>query len=138
MTESAQDGAALPEFARELVDRPEFAVVCTLGPDGAPQLSVVWVKRDGDDVLFSTTTNRRKYANLQRDPRVSLLIYPQDNPYAYVEIRGTASFSDEGAGELIDELARKYTGAERYTMDEGTDNVRTVVRVRPRKVITRR
>ncbi|MGN6598649.1 MAG: PPOX class F420-dependent oxidoreductase, partial [Actinomycetes bacterium] len=114
---------------------PNYATVATIQPDGQPQLTVVWVKRDGDDILFSTTTNRRKYDNLTRDPRASILIYAQDHPYSYLEVRGTVTTTEEGGRELIDELARKYMGAERYTMDDGTDNVRVVVRISPDKVV---
>ena len=126
---------SLPEGARALVDGTNFATVATIQPDGQPQLSVVWVKRDGDDILFSTTTNRRKYDNVTRDPRASVLIYAQDNPYSYLEVRGDVKTTEEGGRELIDELARKYMGAERYTMDDGTDNVRVVVRISPDKVV---
>ncbi|MGN6088435.1 MAG: PPOX class F420-dependent oxidoreductase [Actinomycetes bacterium] len=126
---------SLPDGARALVDAPNYATVATIQPDGQPQLTVVWVKRDGDDILFSTTTNRRKYDNLTRDPRASILIYAQDNPYSYLEVRGTVTTTEEGGRELIDELARKYMGAERYTMDDGTDNVRVVVRISPDKVV---
>ena len=50
----------LPERAHELIDGKNFATVATILPDGGPQASVVWVKRDGDDVLYSTVRGRRK------------------------------------------------------------------------------
>jgi PPOX class probable F420-dependent enzyme len=127
----------LPEGARAWIDAPEFAVVATIQPDGRPQQSVVWVERDGDDILFSTVKGRRKHLNIEADPRVDLLVYPKDAPYSYVEVRGTASMTEEGGRELIDRLAGKYMGADRYSMDDGTDNVRVVVRITPDKVIFR-
>lgn len=129
------DMAEIPEIARGWLDAGEFAVIATILPSGQPHQSVVWVERDGDEVLVSTVEGRRKHLNLERDPRVSLLVYPRDNPYSYVEIRGTASMTQEGGRELIDRLCHRYTGADRYTMDDGTDNVRVVVRIRPEKVV---
>jgi PPOX class probable F420-dependent enzyme len=127
--------SALPERAREWLDAAEFATLATILPSGQPHLSVVWVERDGDDILVSTVKGRRKHLNLVADPRVSLLVYPKSNPYSYVEVRGVAEMTEEGGRELIDRLARQYTGADRYTMDDGTDNVRVVVRIHPEKVV---
>jgi PPOX class probable F420-dependent enzyme len=128
-------GAALPEKAKELLETPEFAIVATIGSDGQPQMSVVWVKHDGDDVLISTTTNRQKYRNISRDPRVSVLVYPTDRPYSYLEVRGHATMTEEGGRELIDEFNEKYHGVRPYPGDVGTDNVRVVVRITPDKVV---
>ena len=127
--------AAIPDKARQILDNPEFAVVSTIEPDGQPQSSVVWFERDGDDLLMSTVKGRRKHANLVRDPRATVLVYPKDNPYSYVELRGTVTMTDEGGRELIDRLCHAYTGGERYTYDDGTDNVRVVVRLTPEKVV---
>jgi PPOX class probable F420-dependent enzyme len=126
--------ATLPEAAQALFDATEFVTLATVQPDGQPQLSVVWVEREGDDLLMSTTTNRQKYRNLERDPRASVLLYPKDNPYSYVEVRGNVTMTEEGGRELIDRLNQKYMGTPRYTWDDGTDNVRVVVRLSPSKV----
>lgn len=125
----------LPDLAKEWLDATEFATIATVLPSGQPHLSVVWVERDGDDILVSTVKGRRKHLNLEADPRVSLLVYPRENPYSYVEIRGVAEMTEEGGRDLIDRLCHRYTGADRYTMDDGTDNVRVVVRIHPQKVV---
>jgi PPOX class probable F420-dependent enzyme len=125
----------LPEIARALFDSAEFATLATIEPDGRPHLSVVWVSRDGDDVLVSTVEGRRKHRNLERDPRCTVLVFPRESPYTYVEVRGTASLSYEGGRELIDEHSRKYRGLDRYPGDDGTANVRVVVRITPDKVV---
>lgn len=127
----------LPDVARAWLDAPEFATIATLNPDGRPQLSVVWVERDGDDVLVSTVMGRRKHLNIERDPRVTVLVYPKDQPYSYVEVRGTATMTPEGGRELIDRLNDAYTGTGRYRGDDRTDNVRVVVRITPDKVVLR-
>lgn len=134
---SVTSAVPLPDRARELFDAPEFATVATVEPDGQPHLSIVWVARDGDDVLFSTVRGRRKTVNLERDPRATVLISPAGAPYSYVEVRGTVALIDDPDSSLIHTLARKYTGAERYTADDGTGNERVIVRLTPTKVVVR-
>ncbi|MCI3931503.1 PPOX class F420-dependent oxidoreductase [Streptomyces sp. AN091965] len=131
--------AALSDDLKSLLDTPVFITVATIQPDGSPQLSPVWVKRDGDDVVFSTTIGRRKERNLRRDPRVTVLFQPFDAPYTYAEIRGTAEITTEGGQELIDELSMKYTGKKYADFNPGSkdDAQRVVVRVTARKVIGR-
>jgi len=123
---------SLPDRARELIDGPNFATVVTLQPDGAPQASVVWIKREGDDVLFSTVKHRRKYKNLVGDPRTSLVIYEAADPYEYLEIRGTVSITDDPDGELIEDLSQKYTGE---TFQDAPGNQRVIIRVSPAHVV---
>ena len=123
----------LPERARELIDGPNFATVSTIQPDGAPHASVVWVRRDGGDVLYSTVKQRRKYRNLVADPRTSLVIYEADNPYEYLEIRRRApSVTDDPDALLIEELAQKYTGE---AFQDAPGNQRVIVRVSPSHVV---
>lgn len=129
--------ASIPDLARAWLDAPEFATIATLNPDGQPQLSVVWIARDGDDLLVSTVKGRRKHLNLERDPRATVLVYPKDAPYTYLEVRGSSTMTEEGGRELIDRLNDEYTGTGRYTGDDGTDNVRVVVRITPDKVVLR-
>lgn len=131
--------AALSDRIKSLLDSPVFVVVGTLQPDGSPQLSPVWVKRDGDDLLISTTADRRKKLNIERDPRVSVVVLDPDSPYEYAEIRGTAEITTRGARELIDELSLKYTGKKyaEFNPSSAQDAERVVVRIRPQKVTGR-
>jgi PPOX class probable F420-dependent enzyme len=122
----------LPQLARDLLDGNNFASIATVQPDGGPQSSIVWVKRDGDDVLFSTIRGRRKTANLEANARVSVLVIDAADPYRYAEIRGDAQITDDPAAALIDELAVKYTG-EPFNTPPGQRRV--IVRVRPAHVV---
>jgi PPOX class probable F420-dependent enzyme len=122
----------LPERATELFDAPNHVTVATIDPGGRPQTSLVWAKTDGDDVLFSTIKGRRKYANLSRDPRVSVLVYDGSDPYTYAEIRGVATLTDDPQAELINELALKYTG---QPFGERPGEQRVIVRIVPEKVV---
>ncbi|EHM31270.1 MULTISPECIES: PPOX class F420-dependent oxidoreductase [Streptomyces] len=129
--------AALSAELKNLLDSPVFVNIATIQPDGSPQVSPVWVKRDGDDVLISTTVGRRKEKNLRRDPRVTVLVQPFDAPYSYAEIRGEATLTTDGGQELIDELSVKYTGKPyaEFNPNSATDDPRVVVRISPRKIV---
>ncbi|MEV5874102.1 PPOX class F420-dependent oxidoreductase [Streptomyces sp. NPDC052101] len=129
--------ATLPDRLKSLLDGPVFIVVGTVQPDGRPQLSPVWVKRDGDQILFSTTVDRRKKKNLDRDPRVSVIVQDPEMPYVYGEIRGTAECATQGAEELIDELSLKYTGKKyaEFNPASADDADRVIVRITPEKVV---
>jgi PPOX class probable F420-dependent enzyme len=125
---------ALPELAKKLLDDANFVVVATSNTDGSPQTSMLWATYEGDELVLSTIQGRKKETNWLKDPRVSVLILDREDPYRYVEVRGVVSMSTEGGPELIERLSQTYTGKS-YTGDEGTDNVRVVVRVRPTRVV---
>jgi PPOX class probable F420-dependent enzyme len=120
------------EGTRRLLDGKNFAAVSTLNPDGAPQSSVVWFRREGDTVLFSTSTARQKARNLARDPRISVAVFDMDNPYDSVEIRGRAELVDDTARSLPKELSQKYL--EEDPPPEPDEVIRLIVRVIPDRV----
>ena len=127
----------LNDKLKQLLDSPVFVNVATIQPDGSPQVSPVWVKRDGEDVLISTVRGRRKTRNLERDPRVTVVVQPADEPYSYAEIRGSVTMTTEGGQELIDELAHKYVGKSYGEFNPGSadEPERVVVRLTPRKIV---
>ncbi|MFD7982478.1 PPOX class F420-dependent oxidoreductase [Kitasatospora indigofera] len=125
---------ALDEATRRLLDGRNVATLATLNPDGGPQTSVVWVMRDGDTVVLSTTAGRQKARNLLKDPRVSLTLFDSANPYATVEIRGVAELREDPRRELPRVLSHKYLGVDPPA--EGDEVVRLAVRVTPSRVIT--
>ncbi|GAU64751.1 putative oxidoreductase [Streptomyces sp. NBRC 110611] len=131
--------ATLPDSLKELLDTPVFVTLATIQPDGSPQASPVWVLREGDDLLVSTTVGTRKEANLRRDPRVTVVVQPSDAPYTYAEIRGTATLTTAGDRRLHDELSSKYTGRTfaEFMPEAPHDAERVIVRITPRKVVGR-
>jgi PPOX class probable F420-dependent enzyme len=133
MTISANTSVTFDDSVRAILDGKNFAAVATLGPDGAPQNSVVWIKREGDTVLFSSTDGRQKVRNLRRDPRVSLTVFDLADPYRSAEIRGTAEILPDEGKRLPYELAHKYLGIDPPA--EKDDEVRVIIRVVPRRVI---
>ncbi|GIM93467.1 PPOX class F420-dependent enzyme [Paractinoplanes toevensis] len=116
------------------MDGNTFAVLSTINADGSPQSTVVWVRRDGDDVLFSTIRGRVKTRNMERDHRVSLCAYDPADPYVYFTVEGTVALVEEGGDALIDELSRKYDGKP-WIPTPGA--VRVVGRLTPTRVISR-
>lgn len=123
---------ALPEVALRLLDSNTFCVLTTTNTDGTPQSSVIWAKRDGDDIVFSTILGRRKTRNMQRQPVVSLCAYDPANPLSYFEVRGPVSMTEENGPALIEELSLRYDGK---SFQEGhPDNVRVVCRLTAARV----
>ena len=120
-------GIPLSDAALRLVDGKNYAVLATLNPDGSPQTSVVWVGRDGADLLFSTVEGRVKHRNMLRDPRVSLTVIDSADPESYVELRGWASMTLDDGRHVDTALSWKYDGR-----DPGQDRpgaVRVAVRM---------
>jgi PPOX class probable F420-dependent enzyme len=97
-----------------LIDEPHLGFVATVMADGTPQITPVWVDRDGGDLRFNTARGRVKTNNLERDPNVAVLVIDERDPYRWVSIRGTAELIDDGADAHIDALATKYTGADSF------------------------
>jgi len=121
---------------RKLLDAANFAVLATINPDGSPQTSVVWIGRDGDDLVISTAAGRRKERNIRRDPRVSLSVIDRDDPERYAEIRGLATVSEDAGRELAAALGEKYDGpgGGQPFLDLPPEVVRVVVRITPAHV----
>jgi PPOX class probable F420-dependent enzyme len=124
----------LPGPAKDLLDAATPVTMSTINSDGSPHSTIVWAKRDGDDILISTIVGRVKERNMRRDPRISVLIADPADALRYFSVNGTVSMTTDGGPELIEELSQKYDG-KTFTDDRGTDRVRVVVRVAPQRVI---
>ncbi len=112
----------VPSSHADLLDKPGFVHVATLGPRGEPQSTPVWYDTDGEFIKISQTAGRQKYRNLQRDPRVALSIIDPDNPYRYLEIRGRVErFEDDADNAFINSLAQKYLGQDEYPYHQPGD-----------------
>ncbi|MEU1788229.1 PPOX class F420-dependent oxidoreductase [Streptomyces sparsogenes] len=132
--------ASLSDGLKKYLDESRaFATVATISPDGRPHLTVVWVIRDGDDLVFSTTADRLQGRNLARDPRITVMINPPDDPYVYAEIRGTATVTPDSDKEVLNKVSLKFTGQDYATFNPASrnDGERVVVRVTPTKVVGR-
>jgi PPOX class probable F420-dependent enzyme len=99
---------------RELFEKPNYAVLSTYNADESIHSTVVWADTEDGKVAVNSAVGRKWPTNLQRDPRVNVLVRESDNPYYYVEVRGTAEPTTDGADEHIDRLAKKYMGQDEY------------------------
>jgi PPOX class probable F420-dependent enzyme len=122
--------ATLSDKHLDLLRGKNFAVVATVGEDGRPQTSIVWIDTDGEHVVFNTTNSRAKGRNLRKDPRISVSIWDSGDPYKYLEVEGEAELDENGAAEHINDLSHKYVG-----QDFGEPTNRVIVRVRPDRVL---
>lgn len=117
----------------DLFAKKALASMATLMPDGRPQVTPVWCDFDGQNVLINTAVGRVKDRNLQRDGRVSLAIIDPDNPYRYLEVRGTViERTEKGADAHIDRMAKKYLGVDTYPGRQPGE-VRVLYRIKPER-----
>lgn len=117
-----------------LTQGKNFAHLATVMPDGTPQVTPVWVDFDGEHVLINTAEGRQKVRNLDRDPKVAVSVMNHENPYQYVQVRGTiVEKTRDGADANIDALAKKYLGLDTYP-NRAPGEVRVIYKIRPDKV----
>lgn len=101
----------LTQEAKNLIDRPNFAHLATLMPDGSPQSVPVWVGREGEHIVICTGENSLKGKNTRRDPRVALSIVDFTDPYEEVQIRGrVVERRLDPDLKIMDPISHKYTG----------------------------
>ena len=118
----------------DLFKKRACAHLATIMPDGSAQVTPVWVDYDGTYILINSAEGRLKDRNIRRDPRVTVEIQDPDDPYRYMQVRGTVvEITTRGADEHIDFLAKKYTGADRYR-NHRPDQTRVIYKIRPDKV----
>jgi PPOX class probable F420-dependent enzyme len=105
---------ALPDSARAVLQSGALAHLVTLEPDGRPQVSIVWVGLDGDEIVAGHLPEHRKIRNIRRDGRVALSLEAGTRNEIgldeYLVIHGRARVTEGGAPELLQELARTYIG----------------------------
>lgn len=104
----------LTDDVRRALTAGRLAHLTTLNPDGSPQVSVVWVGLDGDDIVIGHLMGGRKVTNIARDPRVALTVEAEGaNPIGmanYLIVYGSARLVEGGAPELLQRLAETYIG----------------------------
>ena len=131
--------ATIPATHADLLrEKPAFAQLATLNPDGSPQVTPVWVDFDGTHILVNTAKGRVKTKNLAREPRVALSISDPENPYRYLGVQGRVTeMTEQGADAHIDKMAKKYMGKDKYPF-RAPGEVRVLVKIAPDKVHTNR
>jgi PPOX class probable F420-dependent enzyme len=99
-----------------LLDKPNHAVISTINQDGSVHSTIIWINVEGESVAFNSARGRVWPANLERDPRVTLTLLNEDNPYEYAVLTGSAAVVDTGtdADTHMDVLAKKYIDQDVY------------------------
>ncbi|MBA2337546.1 MAG: PPOX class F420-dependent oxidoreductase [Acidimicrobiia bacterium] len=118
----------------DLASGKNFAVITTLLPDGRAQSHVMWVDTDGEHILMNTEKHRRKFRNIERDPRVTVTLIDRTDPYSFVEVRGDVveTVLGDDARAHIDTLSQKYHGHD-YA---GTiKSERVMLKIRPEREV---
>lgn len=129
----------IPDSHKDLVDEPVHAVLTTMMSDGQPQSSLVWCDYDGTHVRVNTTRERQKGRNMQANPKVSLLVIDLYDSGRWLEVRGEAVITEDGALEHLDELTRQYTNKPCYyghifPEEQKEKETRIICKVKPTKV----
>ncbi len=127
----------IDDRTRELANGANYAVFSSVLPNGHPQTHMMWVDADDEHILVNTEVHRQKFKNLQRNPKVTVLIMETGNPWGWSEVRGSVVDTVTGpeARAHIDTLAKKYLGKDEYP--NPIQSERVIVKIRPDKIIAR-
>ena len=134
---SAAPPPPIPASHRDLFEKKAFAHLATLMPNGTPQVTPVWVTLEDGLVIVNSARGRQKDRNMRARRRVALSIQDPDAPERYIAIRGpVVEITEQGADDVINRLAEKYTGHPVY-QDRRPGEVRVTYKIRPDHVTTR-
>ena len=119
----------------KLIDAKNFGFIATVNKDGSPQVTPVWVDREGKDyILVNTAIGRLKQKNLARNNKVAISITDASNQYDMVTITGVVAMqTTEGADDHIDKLAKKYLDKEKYPWASPTSR-RIILKIKPERI----
>jgi PPOX class probable F420-dependent enzyme len=127
---------AIPDEYKDLLTKKAFAHLGTLMKDGSPQVTPIWFDHDGTYLCINSAKGRWKDKNMRSRPKVALSILDPDNPYRYMQIRGTVvEVTENGADAHIDSLAKKYLDQDKYPFRQ-LGEVRVIYKVAVERVTT--
>ncbi|HEY3733021.1 MAG TPA: PPOX class F420-dependent oxidoreductase [Streptosporangiaceae bacterium] len=126
--EPPQAAEVIPGSHADLLERPVYAHLATVRPDGHPQVNPTWLRFDGEYLWLTATTRRQKHRNWQLQPAVALSIVDPDRPYRYLEIRGRVEriVPDPGGAEFV-RLAERY-GLPQGPPSDAADRIAVAIR----------
>jgi PPOX class probable F420-dependent enzyme len=128
----------IPDSVRNLIATGPLAHLTTLNSDGSPQVTVVWVGIEGDEIVSGHLYLHNKLKNIRRDPRVAVsLLSPSKNAIGlqeYLVVYGDARVTEGGAVPLLQRLAQIYLGPSAdFPPAELRDQPGFVTRITPRR-----
>jgi PPOX class probable F420-dependent enzyme len=117
--------------------------VATINADGSPHVTPVWFYWDGAAVWIYSITRSQRWTNLQRDPRVAVVMDDGDEYFQLrgVEFRGEAEFVGEQprVGEPVaelEEVERRFAKRNSWEREWIYDQRHAWIRVRPAKEVS--
>ena len=131
----ASNAQITPSLER-LLKEASYGQLATLMPDGAPQITQVWLDTDGRHILVNTVASHQKVKNVRRDSRVAINVHDPTQPYRIANIRGkVVEVTLVGADQHIDSLAKKYLGVDQYPFRRDGQQ-RIVLKIEPERIHT--
>ena len=126
----------IDDAVKTLAQGANFAALTTLMPDGQPQTHIMWVHCDDEHILINTEVHRRKFKNVEADPRVTVAIWAADNPYSFAEVRGRVveTITGDAALASINALSQKYRNVD-YQPEIQSERV--ILKIAPDRQIAR-
>src|SRR5436190_11068888 len=118
----------IPQSLRTMLEDKAYGHVVTFNAQGKPELTMVWMDVEGDELLFNTSEGRRKPDNIRHDPRVIVSVQDRNHPQAYAVFHGKGRVTDAGADDHIDKLAKRFMGADKYPFRQPGEK-RLIVRI---------
>ena len=126
-------GIALPQSVKDLLEDKAYGFIVTQKPDGAPQITMVWMDVDGDTPQFNTAEGREKPDNLRNNANIIVTVQSKNDPQAYAAIYGKATVTTEGADAQVDKLANRFLDEDKYPFRQPGE-VRVIVKIDVEKV----
>ncbi len=128
----------IPDSHLDLLTEPVHGILTTMMPDGQPQSSIVWCDYDGEHVRINTTAERQKSRNVQRNPKATLLVIDRRDAGRWIEVRGEAELTQEGALQHLDEITVQYSQIPYYggifPAERQYQETRTIIKLRPNRI----
>jgi PPOX class probable F420-dependent enzyme len=118
----------IPDSLKKILEDKAYGHVLTFNAKGNPEVTMVWLDVEGDEVLFNTAEGRRKPDNIRRDPRVIVSVQDRNNPQTYAVFHGKARVTDTNGDAHIDKLAKRFLGADKYPYRQPGEK-RLVIRI---------
>jgi PPOX class probable F420-dependent enzyme len=118
----------IPQSLKKVLEDKAYGHVVTFNAKGKPELTMVWMDVEGDEILLNTAEGRRKPGNIRHDPHVIVSVQDRNNPQAYAVFHGKGRVTDAGADAHIDKLAKRFLGADKYPFRQPNEK-RVIVRI---------
>ncbi len=129
----------IPDSVRALLAAGAPVHLTTIGPDGSPQVTLVWMAIEDDEFVCAHMTDRQKLKNVRRDPRVVLsFVGPGHDAMGlqeYIVVQGQARITEGGAADLLQRLAHVYMGPDALFPPQAIRHLPGyVMRIKPERI----